>query len=663
MPGGRRKPVTFREDLRNKFIRFAVIPILLLGIFGSIIVYNAEEKTIVDSHNQLLVSIDNRIKNFSDEVAFLCQAIEKKFQKDRGKATTDLLEDALLFNKNLYSVYRIDTARGIVEEIDRDLRIQTRSLDGEVRGLLAPLQAGRDTYRTDAYYSPRLGKVLLSCVMRTGKDQYDVFNITLERLQRFIHSLSAEDPQQSIILVNRKGEYVCNTLHPETVTKREVFFGTGAYDIAVKNVRPFELTEFPAHYQKGDSVFKGMLDEDHFITYTPQKETGWLIVIRDYYEDLDPFLNKMLAVAMLFIALTMILMFIAVRITTDKIMNPVEDLIERINHFVKGDTRKDLLKITPEYTYPIFVSLIDSFNKMQQQIIDRESALKELNKNLEGMVQEKTRSLEDLNRNLERIIEEKVEENLEIQRRLTLNEKLASMGEMIGNIAHQWRQPLSVISTLATGLKTRKTLGKLAEGDLEYACDQINGNAQYLSRTIDDFRNFIRGDKERSRFRLDQILGSFFNLIESQIHSYHIRIVSEVDADIMVNGYPNDLIQVWINIFNNAKDAFEQNAIEPRYFIIDAFYQDSSVVMTLTDNAGGIAQEVLDRIFEPYFTTKHPSQGTGLGLHMTYKLVTAMGGEILADNVKFMHEGVVYSGARFTIVLPADDQGTQAGRS
>ncbi len=651
MPRGKHKPISFRRDLRNKFIRFAILPILLLGVFGSVIVYNAEENTIIDNHNHLLVSIDNRIKNFQDDVAFLCQAIEKKFRNDRGKAQSDLFEDVLLFNMNIYAVDRVDVRHGTVEEIDRNFHRKTRPIDPKIRRLIAPLTGDKKTYRTDAYYSPHADRVLLSCVVRLGADQYAIFHITLDRLLRFIRSLSEKDPRQSIVLVNRRGEYISNTLAPETVKQKKNFFQTGAYAIAVKQARPFELTEFPAHYQKGDSFVKGIFDEDHFITYTPQKKMGWLIVIRDYYDNLDPFLNKMLAIVTFFILGTMILMFIAVRITTDKIMTPVETLIDRIKRFAQGDTQS-LLTIDPDNTYPIFVSLIESFNNMQLQIHARREELSDLNKNLENLVRKKTRSLEELNKNLEKIIEEKVAENLAIQRRLALKEKLASMGEMIGNIAHQWRQPLSVISTLATGLKTQKMLGTLEEGDLERACDQINANSQYLSRTIDDFRNFIRGDQGRSVFRIDVILESFFNIVESQTRSHGITITTDVDTDVTVRGYKNDLIQGLINLFNNAKDAFVERAIDARYVSITAHRNGASVVMTFTDNAGGIAPDVLDRIFEPYFTTKHPSQGTGLGLHMTYKLISAMGGEIAAENVTVTYEGVTYTGARFTIVLP-----------
>jgi len=651
----KKRTLSFREDLRNKFVRFAIIPILLLGIFGSVIVYNAEENIIIDNHTNLLISIDNRIKNFYEEVTFLCQALQHELKSNAGDLDRDLIEDALIYNKNLHSIFQVDMDKGTVQEVNRTLQTRTRPIDSEIRTLIAPVREGNTTrYRTDAYYASRIGRVVVSCVLRQAPGRYFIFNIAPSRLREFIRSLSQKDPRQSIVLVNRRGEYICNTLHPESVSNKENFFDTGAYEIAVQKAKPFELTEFPAHYQKGDSFVKGILDEDHFITYMPQEEMGWLILIRDYYDNLDPFLNKMLAIAVLFIFLSVFLMSIAIKITTDRIMNPVESLIDRINRFAKGDT-ENFLPVDPENTYPIFVSLLASFNNMQKQIHERREELQELNTNLGTIVSEKTKSLEDLNRNLEKIIEEKVAENLEIQRRLTLNEKLASMGEMIGNIAHQWRQPLSVIATLATGMKTQKELGVLSDDVFYHSCDQINDNAQYLSRTIDDFRDFIRGDKARSIFEINKIANRFRTLVESQISTYHITMMIELQNDLRISGYPNDLIQVWINIFNNAKDAFELNGITPRCFSIEAYQDSGSVEMVFTDNAGGIPDDVIDRVFEPYFTTKHPAQGTGLGLHMAYKLITAMGGEIRVENVSVTYDGVAYTGARFTITLPVYD--------
>ncbi|MEA1915653.1 MAG: ATP-binding protein, partial [Campylobacterota bacterium] len=231
--------------------------------------------------------------------------------------------------------------------------------------------------------------------------------------------------------------------------------------------------------------------------------------------------------------------------------------------------------------------------------------------------------------------------------------KMASMGEMIGNIAHQWRQPLSVISTAATGIKVQKEFTNLSDEDLFSTCDAINNNAQYLSRTIDDFRNFIKGERVKSFFNLKAEIDSFLNLIDGTIKENGIDIVLDIQEDIQIHGYQNELTQCFINIFNNAKDILIENELEPKLIFIATQVDKNNVHISIKDNAGGIAKKNISKVFEPYFTTKHQSQGTGLGLHMTYNLIVdGMHGSISVQNTQFKHENKDYVGAEFSIILP-----------
>ena len=229
--------------------------------------------------------------------------------------------------------------------------------------------------------------------------------------------------------------------------------------------------------------------------------------------------------------------------------------------------------------------------------------------------------------------------------------KNAAMGEMIGNIAHQWRQPLSVISTGATGLKLSKTYNTLTDKQFFKMCEAINDNAQYLSKTIDDFSDFIKGDRQKVNFSLVKDINSFINLVEGSIKSNNINLIKEIDETINIFGYPNELIQCFINIFNNAKDALKDK-IDEKYIFIFTYVKKDKVIIIFKDNAGGIPEEVLPHIFEPYFTTKHKSQGTGLGLSMTYNLIVeGMGGIIEVNNVTYQYNNKQYKGAEFILQL------------
>ncbi|MGB3750504.1 MAG: transporter substrate-binding domain-containing protein, partial [Arcobacteraceae bacterium] len=175
-------------------------------------------------------------------------------------------------------------------------------------------------------------------------------------------------------------------------------------------------------------------------------------------------------------------------------------------------------------------------------------------------------------------------------KKLESQSKMASMGEMIGNIAHQWRQPLSVISTAATGIVVQKEYGLLNDVKLIDTCNTINENAQYLSKTIDDFRNFIKGDREKRVFNVKDTIDSFLNLVEGSIKTHNIQIIKDIQEEITIDGFENEIIQCLINIFNNAKDALNENHIssENKLVFITTSIENNNVLIKIRDNGGGI---------------------------------------------------------------------------
>lgn len=231
--------------------------------------------------------------------------------------------------------------------------------------------------------------------------------------------------------------------------------------------------------------------------------------------------------------------------------------------------------------------------------------------------------------------------------------KLAAMGEMIGNIAHQWRQPLSVISTGATGMKMQNEYNLLNDATINKTCDAINNNAQYLSKTIDDFRNFIKGDRIKNIFSVTDLIDSSLQLLEGSLKNSDISLVLNMKDPLKINGYQNELTQCIINIVNNAKDALDELELEKKYIFITTLRLGNNIVIKIADNAGGIPKLLQEKIFEPYFTTKHKKQGTGLGLSMTYKLIVdGMNGTITSNNIHYEYNDKSYNGAEFVITLP-----------
>ena len=231
--------------------------------------------------------------------------------------------------------------------------------------------------------------------------------------------------------------------------------------------------------------------------------------------------------------------------------------------------------------------------------------------------------------------------------------KMASMGEMIGNIAHQWRQPLSVISTCASGIKFEKEFNQISDERLYESLDLIVENTQYLSKTIDDFRNFFKADKIIEDFCINESILRVLKLLKSSIQNHNIQVETHLNEDLIINGYPNEFLQVLVNIINNAKDALMTQDINARFMNIKTFIKNKRCVIEVNDNGGGVDETIVSKIFDPYFTTKHKSQGTGIGLYMSHQIVVEhMKGSIYAKNIEFIKDKKNYKGCSLVIVLP-----------
>ncbi|RLA80047.1 MAG: hypothetical protein DRG78_11745 [Epsilonproteobacteria bacterium] len=252
---------------------------------------------------------------------------------------------------------------------------------------------------------------------------------------------------------------------------------------------------------------------------------------------------------------------------------------------------------------------------------------------------------------LSRVKKELKIQNL-IHKEIEHNKHIA-LKELLCNIAHQWRQPLSVISAVSSGMQMKKNNNILLDDDFNKCCESINENVLYLSKVIDNFRNFLQDDNEKLIFNLTDNINSFLNIVDVIIKSNNINIVLNLQDDIQINGYQNGLTQCLINIFNNSNDVLEKIDEDNRYLFLSTSKDNDKVIIKIKDNAGGISVDILSKIFEPYFTTKHQAQGIGLSLHTTYNLiVNNMNGTIDVKNVNYEYNNQNHTGAEFIITLP-----------
>ncbi len=238
--------------------------------------------------------------------------------------------------------------------------------------------------------------------------------------------------------------------------------------------------------------------------------------------------------------------------------------------------------------------------------------------------------------------------------------RLASMGEMIGNIAHQWRQPLSVITTSASGLKFKyEFTGSIDKENLIFSTDKIVEQAKYLSKTIDDFKNFIKEDKEFKNLSVKETIIGAVSLIDARMKNNFIETIVEFKDDTEIFGNKNELQQAILNILNNSIDFINENVKEEEHkliFISAAKTEDNKLRLDILDTAGGIEKDIIKKIFDPYFTTKHQSVGTGLGLSMSDKIIRERHGFYMTvNNEEFEHNGFKLKGVKFSIFFGGEN--------
>jgi len=251
----------------------------------------------------------------------------------------------------------------------------------------------------------------------------------------------------------------------------------------------------------------------------------------------------------------------------------------------------------------------------------------------EDALRESERMHRELSETLEVRVAEAVEELEQKNRMLIIQSRQATMGEMVSNIAHQWRQPLNMLGLIAQELQFTAKLGTLTSESLEASVRRTMEIIQHMSKTIDDFRYFFRPEKQKIRFRVLDVLEKTLSLLEAPFGAYQINTETVVAGDPVLEGYPNEYSQVLLNILTNAKDAFLSRDIPEAKIVIRVDTEGDKSVVTITDNAGGIPEEIIDKIFDPYFTTKGPEHGTGVGLFMSKTIIEKnMGGALSVRN-------------------------------
>ncbi len=344
-------------------------------------------------------------------------------------------------------------------------------------------------------------------------------------------------------------------------------------------------------------------------------ESIGLLIMQISLETLNQQQRQLYFIIFIMIILIIILSYLITLRFEGIISRPIIELTELIKKVEKDDN----YALRAVYKSDDEIGLLsNSFNKMLSSIQEKQK--------------------------LQENIKQEIEKNRQQQLLMLHQSRLAQMGEMISMIAHQWRQPLNTLSMLNHTVVLKYKRGKLDTDIVDYFSKNSDKQIQQMSKTIDDFRNFFKPEKERVDYCINDVILHSIDILNAGFSQYNFTVKYENNKEIYSNGFPNELGQALVNILNNARDALVENKIVDKMLVVHLEEQDDKVILTIRDNAGGIPEDIIDKIFDPYFSTKAEKNGTGLGLYMTKLIIEDhLDGKISVENID--------NGAEFSIVL------------
>jgi len=408
-------------------------------------------------------------------------------------------------------------------------------------------------------------------------------------------------------------------------------------------------------------IYSPILKEDVFHytypIYFSGISWGWIHLsfdLKEYNQKVNSMYKQFFFLLLAFMLLSFIISYYIAKVFAE----PIIDLNKRVSSITLDNLNVKVQKIRDDE----IGELAQAFNKMTKHLNKAQKELKLSNENLEKRVQERTselekvnkslseksHELEELNINLDNKVKEEIDKRRKQEQMLLHQSRLAAMGEMVGNIAHQWRQPLNALSIIVQNIELSYRMDKLNDEFMKKSVDESLDLTTMMSKTIDDFRNFFMPNKKEEKFHLDSSLNSSLELIASTFKNYNITVHKDVESSLEAKGFPNEFAQAILNVLSNAKDALLEKKVQLPEVYVSLKKEGDMGRISISDNAGGIDEEILPKIFDPYFTTKDQGQGTGIGLYMSKMIIEQnMKGKFYARNVK--------GGVEFIIKMPLEN--------
>ncbi len=327
------------------------------------------------------------------------------------------------------------------------------------------------------------------------------------------------------------------------------------------------------------------------------------------------------------------------------LVKPIVSLNDASMKIAKGDMEVQVVEDRKDE----LGELTQNFNMMAKQLHKYTSELKNSKMDLEQRVKDRTKELQELNKDLDNRVKEEILKRSQQEQIMLHQSRHAAMGEMIGNIAHQWRQPLNALGLILQNIESAHEMGIIDDAFIQRVITKGKKLTHTMSKTIDDFRNFFQPNKLKEYFSFVNAYLDTKDIISSSFDHNNIMLIEEIDKSVGVYGYENEFAQVVLNILNNAKDALMDKERSPKTVKVHIYKDHKYNYFSISDNAGGIPMEIMQKIFDPYFTTKDEGKGTGIGLYMSKTIIESnMHGKLSVSNGE--------DGACFKIIIPRDKE-------
>jgi len=646
------------RPLRHILVRFAalvtLLPLGLSALLGSLWLLPQAKQEIASYHRQLALTIAGQVDSYfkTSRVSAISLAVVTSHDEHLA-AVQQAIATNLQLLKRLRAMYLLDGTGRVravgVSNLSAALQNDLLGLDLSRNELFQKVKNSGAEQWSDSFLSVVGGGLSVAVAVPAGTNvviaEFDLAYLS-EFLQQTTHS-----SEQVIMLIDRRGQVVADQAGTWT-----------AQQLNLNNIPMIRDRLKSTGEVRGSLVLNGveMVGSLHKIDTVD----WWILVARPRhaaYRQLWTSLGIM-AVAL---ATTTLAAFGVAIVLTRRMSQRFESLAEHAQLITRGGAASDW----PHSNVAEFNALANSLQKMSEslheraclledEVEERQKAQEELHEKTllleqeiservlaEQSLQVKQTQLETLNLTLEDRVRQELAKNREKDAIMIQQGRLAAMGEMLSNIAHQWRQPLNELAIMVQTLRLEYD-DKLLDGErIDAFSDDSMKTIRHMSQTINTFRDFFKQNRAVQQFDLSIAIMATADLLQASLQAAGISLTLDLQPGCLLQGQPNDLSQVVLNLCNNARDILQARAVHDPVIRVTSQRVQGGVEIRIEDNGGGIADEVIDKIFDPYFTTKHKSQGTGLGLYISKKVIEgSFNGTIDVNSTS--------RGACFRIVIP-----------